>query len=283
MTAPRRRGSPTRWRKLNTERREIEQRMQAEAVELASAERLAEQGDALGVCLFDESWHQGVVGLVAGRIKDRLHRPVIAFARAEDGSLRGSARSIPGVNIRDALDAVATRRPGLIDKFGGHAMAAGMSLKAENLAVSQRVRARDRRARRYRVLERCHLLGRRAVRRGDVHRHGPGAARRRTLGTGISGARVRRSIPSCGDAHRRRSASEDAAQGHGRRRGGAGSARHRGDRLRLHRRRCGGCASSHPARRCSLRIGWKSTNTAATKACSSIASTCCGFDRAAMC
>ena len=119
---------------LNTERREIEQRMQVEALELASAERLAEQGDALGVCLFDESWHQGVVGLVAGRIKDRLHRPVIAFARAEDGSLRGSARSIPGVNIRDALDAVATRRPGLIDKFGGHAMAAGMSLQAENLA-----------------------------------------------------------------------------------------------------------------------------------------------------
>jgi single-stranded-DNA-specific exonuclease len=119
---------------LNTERREIELRMQAEALELAAVERLAEQGDALGVCLFDEGWHQGVVGLVAGRIKDRLHRPVIAFACAEDGSLRGSARSIPGVNIRDALDAIATRRPGLIDKFGGHAMAAGMSLKAQNLA-----------------------------------------------------------------------------------------------------------------------------------------------------
>jgi single-stranded-DNA-specific exonuclease len=119
---------------LNAERREIEQRMQAEALELASAQRLTEQGEALGVCLFDESWHQGVVGLVAGRIKDRLHRPVIAFARAEDGSLRGSARSIPGLNIRDALDAIATRRPGLIDKFGGHAMAAGMSLKAEHLA-----------------------------------------------------------------------------------------------------------------------------------------------------
>jgi len=119
---------------LNAERREIEQRMQAEALELACAQRLTEQGEALGVCLFDESWHQGVVGLVAGRIKDRLHRPVIAFARAEDGSLRGSARSIPGLNIRDALDAVATRRPGLIDRFGGHAMAAGMSLKAEHLA-----------------------------------------------------------------------------------------------------------------------------------------------------
>jgi single-stranded-DNA-specific exonuclease len=120
--------------KLNTERREIEQRMQAEALELAGEQRLADQGDAFGVCLFDESWHQGVVGLVAGRIKDRLHRPVIAFARAEDGSLRGSARSIVGVNIRDALDAIATRVPGLIDKFGGHAMAAGMSLQPDKLA-----------------------------------------------------------------------------------------------------------------------------------------------------
>jgi len=133
--------------KLNAERREIEQRMQAEALELTSAQRLAEQGGSLGVCLFDESWHQGVVGLVAGRIKDRLHRPVIAFARAEDGSLRGSARSIPGLNIRDALDAVATRRPGLIDRFGGHAMAAGMSLKAQNFdefrsAFAQEIAAR---------------------------------------------------------------------------------------------------------------------------------------------
>jgi single-stranded-DNA-specific exonuclease len=129
--------------KLNAERREIEQRMQAEALQLASAERLAEQGGALGVCLFDESWHQGVVGLVAGRIKDRLHRPVIAFARAEDGSLRGSARSIPGVHIRDALDALATRHPGLIDKFGGHAMAAGLSLKAENLLEFQSAFAQE--------------------------------------------------------------------------------------------------------------------------------------------
>jgi single-stranded-DNA-specific exonuclease len=120
--------------KLNTERREIEQRMQAEALELATDRSLGNTADALGVCLFDESWHQGVVGLVAGRIKDRLHRPVIAFARAEDGSLRGSARSIVGVNIRDALDAIATRCPGLIDKFGGHAMAAGMSLQPDKLA-----------------------------------------------------------------------------------------------------------------------------------------------------
>jgi single-stranded-DNA-specific exonuclease len=120
--------------KLNEERRTIERQMQLEAVELAAAERFDPAGDeSLGLCLFDETWHQGVVGLVAGRIKDRLHRPVIAFARAEDGALRGSARSIPGVHIRDALDSIATRHPGLIEKFGGHAMAAGMSLAAGSL------------------------------------------------------------------------------------------------------------------------------------------------------
>jgi single-stranded-DNA-specific exonuclease len=120
--------------KLNEERREIEQRMQSEAVEIASELRINGMGvEALGMCLFDESWHQGVVGLVAGRIKDRLHRPVIAFARSESGGLRGSARSIPGVHIRDALDAIAARHPGLIDKFGGHAMAAGLSLSEGSL------------------------------------------------------------------------------------------------------------------------------------------------------
>jgi single-stranded-DNA-specific exonuclease len=118
---------------LNDERREIEQRMQLEAVDLAKNLREGEAAESLGICLFDENWHQGVVGLVAGRIKDRLHRPVIAFARAEDGSLRGSARSVPGINIRDALDSVAVQRPDLIDKFGGHAMAAGLSLRESNL------------------------------------------------------------------------------------------------------------------------------------------------------
>jgi single-stranded-DNA-specific exonuclease len=122
--------------KLNEERREIEQRMQIEALGIAAGVRFGQDGgESLGLCLFDESWHQGVVGLVAGRIKDRLHRPVIAFARAEDGSLRGSARSVAGVNIRDALDSIATRHPGLIDKFGGHAMAAGLSLPQDNLDV----------------------------------------------------------------------------------------------------------------------------------------------------
>jgi single-stranded-DNA-specific exonuclease len=120
--------------KLNEERREIERRMQLEAIDIAADLRFAGDGaESIGLCLFDETWHQGVVGLVAGRIKDRLHRPVIAFARAADGSLRGSARSIPGVHVRDALDSVAVRHPGLITKFGGHAMAAGLSLPYGNL------------------------------------------------------------------------------------------------------------------------------------------------------
>jgi single-stranded-DNA-specific exonuclease len=120
--------------KLNEERREIERRMQQEAVELAAAVRFDQAGgETLGLCLFDARWHQGVVGLVAGRIKDRLHRPVVAFARAQDGSLRGSARSVSGINIRDVLDGIATRHPGLIEKFGGHAMAAGMTLPECNL------------------------------------------------------------------------------------------------------------------------------------------------------
>ena len=120
--------------RLNDERREIEQRMQSEAIELAAAVRFDESGsESLGVCLFDEGWHQGVVGLVAGRLKDRLHRPVIAFARADGGTLRGSARSVAGIHIRDVLDGIATRHPGLIEKFGGHAMAAGMSLAETNL------------------------------------------------------------------------------------------------------------------------------------------------------
>ena len=119
---------------LNEERRELEKRMQAEAVDLAATLASADDGrSAPGVCLFDPGWHLGVVGLVAGRIKDRLHRPVIAFAPTEDGSLRGSARSVPGVHIRDALDSIAARYPGLVPKFGGHALAAGLSLQPQRL------------------------------------------------------------------------------------------------------------------------------------------------------
>ena len=87
------------------------------------------------MCLFDADWHQGVIGILASRLKERYHRPTIAFADAGDGSLKGSARSIPGFHIRDALDAVAARHPGLISKFGGHAMAAGLSLPQENFGA----------------------------------------------------------------------------------------------------------------------------------------------------
>ena len=118
---------------LNYQRRDIEARMQAEALQVL--ERMgfdaADPDLPFGLCLFDSAWHQGVVGLVASRIKERVHRPVIVFARADDGLLKGSARSIKGLHIRDALEAVDTRHPGLIAKFGGHAMAAGLSL-AEN-------------------------------------------------------------------------------------------------------------------------------------------------------
>jgi len=120
---------------LNEERRAIEARMQQEAL---SAVRVLEKPlesavQRSGVCLFDESWHQGVVGLVASRVKERLRRPVIAFASADAASLRGSARSIEGVHIRDVLDSIAARHPGLIHRFGGHAMAAGLTLERERL------------------------------------------------------------------------------------------------------------------------------------------------------
>ena len=85
-----------------------------------------------GLCLFEADWHQGVIGILASRMKERYHRPTIAFADVGDGMLKGSARSVPGFHIRDALDAVAARQPHLISKFGGHAMAAGLSLPVEN-------------------------------------------------------------------------------------------------------------------------------------------------------
>ena len=87
----------------------------------------------LGLCLFDASWHQGVIGILASRIKDKAHRPVIAFAKDNDTTIKGSARSIAGVNIRDILVEVDTDYPGLIIKFGGHAMAAGLSLLQNDL------------------------------------------------------------------------------------------------------------------------------------------------------
>jgi single-stranded-DNA-specific exonuclease len=120
---------------LNRERRMIEQEMKQQALALLEAMALDEEDASLpvGLCLYDPDWHQGVIGILASRIKDRLHRPVIVFADAGEGELKGSARSVPGLHIRDALDAVATQHPGLLNKFGGHAMAAGLSLAAADL------------------------------------------------------------------------------------------------------------------------------------------------------
>ena len=125
----------TRLDALNVERREIEARMQGVALAAVNGLRApdADGPSRQGVCLFDPDWHQGVVGLVAGRIKDRVRRPVIAFARNADGTLRGSARSVPGVHIRDVLDGIAVRHPELISRFGGHAMAAGLTIEERHL------------------------------------------------------------------------------------------------------------------------------------------------------
>jgi len=119
---------------LNSERREIEARMQGEA--LAQVDTLVESlagSLPAGLCLYDEGWHQGVIGLVASRVKERVHRPVIAFAPADPGWIKGSARSVAGLHVRDVLDAVAAHQPGLLERFGGHAMAAGMTLRADRL------------------------------------------------------------------------------------------------------------------------------------------------------
>ncbi len=121
---------------INSERRAVQQIMTDEAELAVSRAMLDDEAQRpVAACLFDEEWHPGVVGLVASKMKDRLHRPVIAFAPAEPGgtSLRGSARSIPGFHIRDALAAVNANHPGVMEKFGGHAMAAGLSLPIAQL------------------------------------------------------------------------------------------------------------------------------------------------------
>lgn len=121
---------------LNRDRKAIETGMQQEALVMLQ-KVLASDASALpwGVCLFDETWHQGVIGILASRIKDRYNRPTIVFADAGDGLIKGSARSVAGLHIRDALDAVAARNPQLLQKFGGHAMAAGMSIARTDFAA----------------------------------------------------------------------------------------------------------------------------------------------------
>lgn len=113
---------------LNQERRKIEIEMKDQALQALNQVALNEAHLPVALCLFDKTWHQGVIGILAGRLKERFHRPVFAFALVADNELKGSARSVLGLNIRDVLAAVDKDNPGIITKFGGHAMAAGLSL-----------------------------------------------------------------------------------------------------------------------------------------------------------
>jgi len=120
---------------INLERRSVEQGMQLEALAMLEKLQLNETSEAAAYCLYEESWHQGVIGLLASRIKEKLHRPVIVFAPGEPGEIKGSARSITGVHIRDVLVNVAAKYPDLILRFGGHAMAAGLTLKQNDFSL----------------------------------------------------------------------------------------------------------------------------------------------------
>ena len=134
------RGIASALNEINSERRAVQQQMTEDAEDALARVPQIDGATPGAVCLFDAQWHPGVVGLVASRLKERLHRPAIAFAPAEPGSsaLRGSARSIPGFHIRDALAEVDALHPGLIERFGGHAMAAGLSLQVGALDAFKR-------------------------------------------------------------------------------------------------------------------------------------------------
>lgn len=123
--------------RLNRERRDIEADMQEQAAYLLT--QMPAPGDLPALALFDPSWHQGVVGILASRLKEQWHRPVFAFARGEHGELKGSGRAIPGLHLRDALDLVAKRVPNVLIRFGGHAAAAGATLMEEDFPVFQAV------------------------------------------------------------------------------------------------------------------------------------------------
>ena len=118
---------------LNRERRSIESEMQAQAMAHLDTLDLSETQRPAGIALYNENWHQGVIGILASRVKEKLHRPVIVFAPGDEGEIKGSARSIEGFHIRDGLDRIATEHPGLISKFGGHAMAAGLTIAKADL------------------------------------------------------------------------------------------------------------------------------------------------------
>ena len=119
--------------RLNRERRDIEQSMEHDALEQLATLELDSDALPFAMVLFDPGWHQGVIGILASRVRERVHRPTVIFAEVGEGMLKGSGRSIPGLHLRDVLDLVATRHPGLLSKFGGHAMAAGLTLAKDDL------------------------------------------------------------------------------------------------------------------------------------------------------
>lgn len=127
---------------LNNERREIEIDMQLQAGRILENLQL-EQSIPEGLCVFEESWHQGVLGILASRLKDKLYRPVIAFTAVSESEIKGSARSISGVHLREILSSIAARNPGLISKFGGHALAAGLSIQKDALPEFSRLFAEE--------------------------------------------------------------------------------------------------------------------------------------------
>ena len=127
------RGFAEKLHQLNRERRDIEQSMQQDALAQLESIDLENNDSLFAMTLYDPAWHQGVIGILASRIRERVHRPTLVFADAEEGMLKGSGRSIVGLHLRDVLDQVATRHPGLLTKFGGHAMAAGLSLARGDL------------------------------------------------------------------------------------------------------------------------------------------------------
>lgn len=122
---------------LNIERRRIETEMKDQALQVLDNLSLNDTSLPIALCLFDKSWHQGVIGILAGRLKERYHRPVIAFAAVSESEIKGSARSVASLNIRDVLAAIDRNNPGLITKFGGHAMAAGLSIHPEKFHLFQ--------------------------------------------------------------------------------------------------------------------------------------------------
>ncbi|MDM8568562.1 single-stranded-DNA-specific exonuclease RecJ [Thiotrichales bacterium HSG1] len=118
---------------FNQERRVEEAKMNQEAIDMLDIDKV----DSFGLCLLDENWHQGVTGILASRIKDRLHRPVIIFTHGTNTTIRGSGRSVSGVNIRDVIDTIATKNPNMVIHFGGHAMAAGLTIQRDQFVTFQ--------------------------------------------------------------------------------------------------------------------------------------------------